>query len=154
MQMGALERRRSGLAAVFVALLTVVALLSAWRSGRDMWRYMAHEYAGYSTQTAVERRRMPVERVPLPGDVFDWYAERVHRGDRIYLQIQPGRARRDAVEAAARFYLLPAVIVTDLADANVIVSFYEDPATLGARLLSREQAGLQPIFVSRIEPSR
>jgi hypothetical protein len=117
-----------------------------------MWRYLDREYATYSQHSALERHHAASNEMGHPGEVFDFYADRVFRGDRIYLQIAPGRARPDAIEAAARYYLLPAVVVADLADANVIVSFYQDPATLGVRLLTREQAGLQPIFVSRIDP--
>ena len=119
-----------------------------------MWRTMADDYRMYSSLSALERRHAPSDQVRVPGEVFDYYADRVHKGDRIYLQINPGRARPDAIEAVARFYLLPAVVVGDLADANVIVSFYEDPAQLGVPLQSQERAGLQPIFVSRIERRR
>jgi hypothetical protein len=119
-----------------------------------MWRYMASDYRSYSALSGLERRHAPIDHIPLPSDVFDFYADRVHKGDRIYLQIHPHSARPDAIEAAARFYLLPAVVVPDLADANMIVSYFEDPAQLGVPLLSREQAGLQPLFVSRIERRR
>jgi hypothetical protein len=146
-----LKRPGIRLAGALTGVVTAVALFSSWHSGRDMWRYMAHDHRAYSMYTELERRHTPIDRVPLPSDVFDWYAERVHKGDRVYLQIQPGRARVDAIEAAFRFYLLPAVVVAELADANVIVSYFEDPAQLGVPLLSQERAGLQLFFVSRIE---
>ena len=29
----------------------------------------------------------PIDAIPLPGDIFDWYTLRVRRGDRFYSQV-------------------------------------------------------------------
>jgi len=55
-----------------------------------------------------------------------------------------------AVAAAGRFYLLPAVQATSLADATVVVSYFEDPSLLHLRFVTQVQAGEQPLYVSRI----
>jgi hypothetical protein len=47
--------------------------------------------------------------------------------------------------------LLPALQAVKLEDATVVVTFFEDPKLLRVRFLTQQQAGLQPIFVSRIK---
>ena len=54
------------------------------------------------------------------------------------------------MQPLGRFYLLPAVQTTDLTDATVVVSYFEDPALLHMKFITQVQAGLQPLWVSRI----
>jgi hypothetical protein len=137
------------------ALAAGVALYSAWHSGGHVWRQFSADYRTYSAYTAVERRHAPLEKIPLPSDVFDFYAEHVKRGDRIYFQVEPVPFGNyldlpGIIAAAGRFYLLPAVQVTDLRKATVVVSFREDPKRLHLRFVDQAQYGSRPIFVSRV----
>jgi hypothetical protein len=90
----------------------------------------------------------------LPGNVFDWYAQYVARGDRVYYQVLPsGLGTMDlptAVRFAGSFYLLPAVQVTDPKKATVVLSFMADPTFLHLHFLTQKRAGEQPIYVSRV----
>ncbi len=54
------------------------------------------------------------------------------------------------VQALGRFYFLPAVQTSDLKDATVVVSYFEDPALLHRKFITQVRAGLQPLWVSRI----
>jgi hypothetical protein len=137
------------------ALAAAVALYSAWHSGGHVWRGFSADYKTYSAYSGIERRHAPLDKLGLPSDVFDFYAEHLHRGDRIYFQVQkvpfgnyldlPG-----AIAAAGRFYLLPAVQVTSLRRATVVVSFNADPTHLHLRYSSKAQDGSRPIWVSRL----
>ena len=50
----------------------------------------------------------------------------------------------------AGYDLLPAVEVADPSQATVVISYWTDPNTLGIHYVTQREAGLQPIFVSRI----
>ena len=90
--------------------------------------------------------------MPLPGDVFDFYADHVRRGDRIYfLVLRSGFGQYfdlpQTIARVGRFYLLPATQATRVRDATVVVAFYADPRSLGVRYVTEAQAGQQPISV-------
>jgi hypothetical protein len=134
------------------AALTVLALASAWHSGRHVWRLLASEYRTYSAYTPTQRRHAALDAIPVDSD---YYATYVHRGDRIYFQVPPGGLGEffdlpSAVAAAGRLYLLPAVQADSLEDATVVVSYDADPALLHLSYVTQERAGLQLVFVSRI----
>lgn len=150
-----MRRRRPSPATALAALATAIALASACHSGGHMWRSLDGSHSLCAAYTDAQPRHAALDAVGLPGDVFDYYADRVGRGDRIYFQSREGGLGAfvdlpTAVRYAGRFYLLPAVQAHDLADANVVVSFFDDPNLLPARYVTQQQAGLQPIFVSRI----
>jgi len=42
------------------------------------------------------------------------------------------------------------VQTSDLKDATVVVSYFEDPALLHRKFITQVRAGLQPLWVSRI----
>ena len=135
--------------------LTALALISAWHSGRHMWRLLGAEQRTYAAYSDAERRRAPLTTLELPGDVFDWYASLLLHGDRAYYQVLESGFSHDldlpaAFGYGARFYLLPALDETDLARATVVVSYQADPGALPARYVTQRRSGLQPIFVSRI----
>jgi hypothetical protein len=92
----------------------------------------------------------------LPADVFDWYTTLLAPGDRAYYQVvQSGFSSFVDVPTAfaltAHYYLLPAVQVTDLKDATVVVSYKADPSQLHEHFITQQRAGLQLYFVSRIK---
>ena len=142
------------LSTAVVAAATVLALVSAWHTGRHMWHRLDFEYRTYAAYTDVDRRHAPLAVLELDGNVFDWYSHYVARGDRVYYQVLPsGLGTMDlptAVRFAGSFYLLPAVQVTDPKRATVVVSFMADPKFLHLHFLTQKQSGLQPIFVSRV----
>jgi hypothetical protein len=142
-------------ASALAAAATVLALVSAWHSGRHMWHRLQQDRATYAPLTGEQRARAPLTAIPLPADVFDWYASLLTRGDRVYYQVEPSGFSHSfdlptIVEAAGRYYLLPSVQVTDPKRATVVVSYMADPRFLHLHFVTQQQAGAQPIFVSRI----
>jgi hypothetical protein len=120
-----------------------------------MWRSLENQRRVYGNYTEQQRQRAAIEGLGLPGDVFDYYRQYVHRGDRIYFHIRESGLSSfidlpTAVRYAGRYYLLPALQATKLEDATVVVTFFEDPKLLPVRYITEQQAGAQPIFVSRI----
>jgi hypothetical protein len=119
-----------------------------------MWHRLDLNYQAYKPYTPIERQHAPLAELELPGDVFDWYAKYVGRGDRVYYQVLPsGLGTMDlptAVEFGGSFYLLPAATVSDPKQATVVVSFMADPKFLHLHFITQQRAGLQPIFVSRV----
>jgi hypothetical protein len=138
----------------FATAASVLALASAWHSGRHMWHRITGDYSTYSRLSPADQRHAPAAELGLDGNIFDWYAQHVFRGDRVYFQVLPsGLGSMDlptAVGYAGSFYLLPAVQVTDPRKATVVVSYFADPSFLHLRFVTQLRAGEQPIFVSRI----
>jgi hypothetical protein len=140
---------------LLAGLATVIALASAWHSGPHVWRLLDRQERTYAAYTAEQRRLAPIEALGLPADVFAFYADYVGRGDRVYFQTREGGYSSyldlpTAVRYAGRFALLPALEAPDLADATVVVTYFDDPARLGVPFVTQQQAGAQPIYVSRI----
>jgi hypothetical protein len=142
------------LPSAIVAAATAIALVSAWHSGRHMWHRLTQDYRTYAAMTPTERKHAPLAELELPGDVFDWYAQYVARGDRVYYQVLPsGLGTMDlptAVRYAGAFYLRPAAEVSDPKQATVVISFMADPTFLHMHFITQQRSGLQPIFVSRV----
>jgi hypothetical protein len=137
------------------ALATVVALASALHSGGHVWRHLVDQHRVYAAYDDTQRRRAPIEGLGLPADIFDFYRQYVVPGDRVYFQVrESGFSRfldyRTAFRYAGRYAFLPALEATELEDATVVVTFFEDPKRLHVRYITQQQAGLQPVFVSRI----
>jgi hypothetical protein len=148
--------RRPSAATALAAFATAIALASAWHSGERMWRHLGEQRRVYSDYTDVQRRHAAIDTMGLPSDIFDFYKQYVAKGDRVYFQIRESGfsqyfTLQEAVRAAGRWYLLPALEATDLDDATVVVTFFDDPKLLRARYVTQQQAGVQPIFVSRIK---
>ena len=150
-----MQPRKPRVPAVLVATATALALVSAWHSGRHVWRQLDSQRATYARLTDTERRRAALDLIEVPGAIFDFYASYIVRGDRVYFQVlpsglSPGLDLPSAVAAAGRFYLLPAVQTQNLADATVVVSYFADPNLLPVRYITQQRAGEQPLYVSRI----
>src|ERR1700692_1028697 len=98
-----------------VAAATTLALFSAWHLGPHMWRQIDHDYVAYRPYTDIARQHSPLGGLELDGYVFDWYAEYLAPGDRVYFQVlQSGLGTLDlpaAVTMGGSFYLLPAIAV-------------------------------------------
>jgi hypothetical protein len=139
-----------------VVVLTAVALYSAWHSGGHMWRRLADDRAKYAAYTEYDRAHAVMMALPLDPGPFDFYRDRLVRGDRVYFDVAPGGYGEfftlpEIVAAVGRYYLLPAVEVPRLKDATVVVSWNADPAKLGVHFVTQSQAGVQLIFVSRLK---
>lgn len=144
------------LSGAVAAAATVAALLSAWHPFNHMRRLLEREQASYAALTPAARRQEPVTAVGLDGGIFDFYADRLARGDRVYFQVSPSGFSSNydlptIVEALGRFYFLPAVQTDDLTKATVVVSYFADPAQLHVKFITQVRAGLQPLWVSRIK---
>jgi hypothetical protein len=138
--------QRVGVAA---AAATVLALASGWHSGRHVWHRIQQDHATLSAYTPVERTHAPATWVGIDATIFDWYRQYLAKGDRFYLQVDPQHDPHIA-QMLAGYYLLPAAEVSDPSSATVVVSYFSNPNTLGLHFLTQEQAGEQPLFVSRI----
>jgi hypothetical protein len=137
------------------AVAAAVALYSAWHSGGHVWRRLSADYRTYAAYSDLQRQHAPLDKIPLPSNIFDFYAEHLQRGDRIYFQVQPGPFGNyldlpGIIAAAGNFYLLPAVQVTDLRRATVVVSFNESPGRLHLHFAQQAQYGPRLIYVSRL----
>jgi hypothetical protein len=144
------------LSGVLAAVATALALLSAWHSIGHMRRILGAERSSYSAMAAAQRRRLPVANATLDGQIFDFFAAYLAKGDRVYFQVMPSGYSPSfdlpsIVAALGRWYLLPAMQTTDLKNATVVVSYFEDPAKLHVKFLTQVRAGLQPLWVSRIK---
>ena len=123
--------------------------------GPDVWSKLGRERARDAALTRQEREHAPLDALPLPANVFDFYRAYLRSGDRIYFQVLESGFGGfvdlpTVVATVGRYYLLPAVAVDRLEDANVVVSWEADPGLLGLQFEEQHRAGLQLFFVSRI----
>jgi hypothetical protein len=126
--------RAARLAAVAVFLAT--AAFSTGRTLADTWRFLADQRESYADLTAAEPNIVPEFQTLLPVSAVNFFSSRMRRGDRFYVQAAAGSfiAGVDyptAVRTFARFQLLPAVLVRDPAEADVVLAIGTDPADLG-----------------------
>jgi hypothetical protein len=131
-----------------------VAFASILHSGGHVEARLRAERASYAAMPKHERDRAYITNLGLDPDPFDWFALYLHRGDRIYYQVQPSGLGRfidleQAVNDVGRYAFLPAKSVSTLSDANVVVSWNMDPGLLHVPFSSQERLGLQLFFVSR-----
>jgi hypothetical protein len=147
--------RDSRVFAVGAVVAIAFAGASAFMHGPDAWSKLGRERARDAALTAQERERAPLDALPLPANVFDFYRAHLRLGDRVYFQVLesgfgPFADLPTVVATVGRYYLLPAVAVDRLEDANVVVSWEADPGLLGLQFEEQHRAGLQLFFVSRV----
>jgi hypothetical protein len=133
-------------------LATAVALVSIWHGAAPTWRLLDDEHREYASYSDQERRHAAAVHAGFTGTLFDQLDSYVGGDDRVYYQV-PRRPYgtldlHDTVAALGRYYLAPAVEVTDPADATVVVSYEADPSRLGRRWALQRQLGPR-IYVSR-----
>jgi hypothetical protein len=139
---------------VAAGVVAAVAAASALHGYRGSWDFLGTLRAS-APATALDREHAPGATVGLPMDRFDHYRAWLRPGDRYWLDIGPSGFSSHvdlptAVATLARFYLLPAVQVADVADADVVLSYDHDPGLLPLRYSEQHREGLQVVFVSRI----
>jgi hypothetical protein len=144
------------LSALLAAAATVLALYSAWHPMFHMRRLLQREVDEWRGLSSTSRRQEPVANLGIDGQIFDFYSAFLLKGDRVYFQVEPSGFSSDydlptLISSIGRFYLLPAVQTTNLNDATVVVSWFEDPAQLHVKFITQVRAGLQPLWVSRIK---
>lgn len=137
------------------AVAIAIAGGSALAHGPDLWAKLGRERARDAALTPKQREHAFLDALPLPAEVFDYYRAHLRSGDRVYFQVLDSGFGQFAdlptvVATAGRYYLLPAVAVERLEDANVVVSWEADPGLLGVQFEEQHRAGLQLFFVSRI----
>jgi len=147
--------RAASAATVVAAAATLLALASALHAGPHVWRELDRTRATYAPLTASERSQAPAAGIQMPGAIFDFFASYIVPGDRIYYQVLPSGFSEDltlaqAVTALGNFYLLPGVQTTSLKDATVVISWFENPASLHLHFVTKVESGIQPLYVSRI----
>jgi hypothetical protein len=141
--------QRPSAAAAAVALVALLALASVIYSGGDVWTSLQHRYHASAKLTATERRRLPLARIGARAGVFDFYDYYTGRGDRVFVDVAPGTGPA-AFATAARFYLLPATVTSNLADATVAISYGDNPHRLKIPFVTQVRLGRKPVYVSRI----
>jgi hypothetical protein len=144
------------------AVSVAVVVVLAWSAILDLphsWRLMRTQYAVYHGESRAQRDQAFIAAIPLRTDIFDFWRAWLRPEDRYWIQI-PNEAfsatadKKFVVRSVSHLYLLPAVEATSLRDATVVLSWDADPGTLGLHFSEQERAGLQLIFVSRIDRGR
>jgi hypothetical protein len=149
-----MRSRRRVLSTLLAVAATVLALYSAWHPMFHMRRLLQREVAEWRGLSTTQKRREPVDHLGIDGQIFDFYSAFLVKGDRVYFQVMPSGFSSDydlptLITSIGRFYLLPAMQTTSLKDATVVVSWFEDPAQLHLKFITKVRAGLQPLWVSR-----
>jgi hypothetical protein len=139
---------------VAAGLVTVLALASVWHAAAPTWRKLNADYRAFSAYSELQRDGAASANAGFNPELFAALASSIDDDDRVYFQV-PRRPYgtldlHDTFAALGRYYLAPAVEVTDPDDATVVVSYEADPADLGREILLQRQLGPR-IFVSRLE---
>ena len=150
-----LSTRDARIYAAGAAAAIVLAGASALLHGPDVWAKLGRERARDAALTPQEREHAVLDALPLPAFPFDFYRAHLRPGDRVYFQVLesgfgPFADLPTVVATVGRYYLLPAVGVARLEDADVVVSWEADPGLLGVEFEEQHRDGLQLFFVSRI----
>ena len=122
-----------------VALFLALAAFSIGRTYAETWDFLSDQRDSYADLTNAEPNIVPEFQTLLPVAAVNFFSSRMRRGDRFYVHAAEGSfiAGVDyptAVRTFARFQLLPAVLVRDPAEADVVLAIGADPAQLALRL--------------------
>jgi hypothetical protein len=124
-----------------VVVCAALAFVSAALTLPDTWRWLSTQHSELRELTPVDRYQAAGFNNRLPVGGFDFFRTHVRRGDRVFVLARPGTSLRGvdfptATRTFARYYLLPATVVDDLADATVVVAVGADPRGLGRTYMS------------------
>lgn len=119
-----------------VVVCAALAFVSAALTLPDTWRWLSSQHSELRELTPVDRYQAAGFNSRLPVGGFDFFRTHVRRGDRVFVLARPGTSLRGvdfptATRTFARYYLLPATVVDDLADATVVIAVGADPRGLG-----------------------
>ena len=118
-----------------------IALVSTAMTFPDTWSWLSEQREASAQLSDASRFQAAGFNNRLPVGGFDFFRTHVKRGDRVYVHAREGTSMRGvdfptAARTFARYYLLPAIVVDDPADATVVVTVARDPGELGLRYTS------------------
>jgi hypothetical protein len=147
-----LPAARLGAVGCFLAL----GAISTGQTLPDTWDFLSDQRESYADLTAAEPNIVPEFQTLLPVAAVNFFSSRMRRGDRFYLHATEGTfiAGVDyptAVRTFARFQLLPAVLVRDPQEADVVLAIGADPAALGVPLGKVERSPDGRYAIARVE---
>ena len=107
----------------------------------DTWDWLSSQREELEALGPVDRVQAPGFNNRLPVGAFDFFRSETRRGDRVYVLAREGTTVRGVdfptgARTFARYYLLPATIVDDPAEATVVVAIGRDPDELGLEYTS------------------
>jgi hypothetical protein len=141
--------------AVAAGVFILVALFSVLETWPATWERLDQEQERYGALSQERRERMPGRAIPLPMWAFDFFKKRLEPRDRYYMHVVEGGFGtadfQTTVRTVGNFYLLPAVMVRDPADADVILSWGVNPHELGLPYSWIAKLGPHEIFASLVE---
>ena len=138
-----------------VACFLGLAAVSTGRTFDSTWDFLANQRESYAELTAAEPNVVPEFQTLLPVAAVNFFSSRMRRGDRFYVHAADGPfiAGVDyptAVRTFARFQLLPAVLVRDPREADVVLGIGADPADAGAPVEKVERSPDGRYAVARV----
>ena len=118
-----------------------IALVSTAMTLPDTWSWLSEQREVSAELSDASRFQAAGFNNRLPVGGFDFFRTHVKRGDRVYVHAREGTSVRGvdfptAARTFARYYLLPAIVVDDPADATVVVTVARDADELGLRYAS------------------
>jgi hypothetical protein len=129
---------------------------SCWKDVPHSWRLMRTEHAAYAGYTRTQRDEAYGALIPIRMDILAFWRRQLRPDDRYWIQM-PYEAfsatgdKKFVVRSVSHLYLLPATEASNVRDATVVLSWDADPGTLPLHYTQQERAGLQLVFVSRID---
>jgi hypothetical protein len=119
-----------------IGCFLALASFSTGRTFQNTWSFLANQRESYASVTADEPNIVPEYQTLLPTTAVEFFSSRMRPGDRFYVHAGDGpfTAGVDyttAVRTFARFQLLPAVLVKDPRQADVVLAIAADPTVLG-----------------------
>jgi hypothetical protein len=151
----ATESWRPRVTAVGAAVVVAALGYSVWHDVPHSRGLLATQYGEFAGYTRDQRDRAFGTSIPMPMEILDFWRSELRPEDRYWIQMPPepfssNGDKRYIARTIAHIYLLPAIETLSLADADVVLSWDENPSTLHLRYFEQHQVGVQPIFVSRI----
>jgi len=147
-----LPAARLGAVGLFIAL----AAISTGQTLPDTWNFLGDQRESYADLTAAEPNVVPEFQTLLPVSAVNFFSARMRREDRFYVHAAEGPfiAGVDyptAVRTFARFQLLPAVLVRDPSEADVVLAIGTDPGDLELRLGQVERSPDGRYAIARVQ---
>jgi hypothetical protein len=146
---------RSAAYVIAAGVFLLVALFSVRETWPATWDRLSQDQERFGALSPERRARMPGRAIPLPMWAFDFFKRRLAPGTRYYMQVVEGGFGtadfKTTVRTLGSFYLLPAVMVRNPADADVILSWGVNPHELGLAYSWITKLGPHEIFVSKVE---
>lgn len=123
-------------ARALAAACAALAFASAALTLPNTWRWLSDQHEELAELSPVDRAQAAGFNNRLPVGAFDFFRANVRRGDRVFVLARPGTTVRGVdfptgARTFARYYLLPATVVAQPADATVVVTIGREPAELG-----------------------